>query len=104
MSDSSVALHCPAIPSEVRNFADQKGVSGCLDKVIDLVRRAYPSSDFSVSIGQDAEDETHRYIALDVEVTGLATEELLTGQRIWSAGIHRVCCSRDVVYFVLGWR
>jgi hypothetical protein len=57
-----------------------------------------------VSLGQDAEDETHQYIALDVEAGSQATEELLAGRRIWSAGISRVCPSRHAVYFVLGWR
>jgi hypothetical protein len=57
-----------------------------------------------VSLGQDAEDETHRYIALDVEVGGRAAEELLAGQRTWSAGLGRVCPSHFAVYFVLGWR
>jgi hypothetical protein len=57
-----------------------------------------------VSLGQDAEDEMHKYIALDVEVSDQTTEELLAGQRKWSAGISRVCPSRHAVYFVLGWR
>jgi hypothetical protein len=57
-----------------------------------------------VSLGQDAEDETHRYIALDVEAGGQAAEDLLAGQRRWSAGLGRVCPPRHAVHFVLGWR
>jgi hypothetical protein len=94
----------PAIPPEVEEFAAEKGISGFVDAVIDLARKAFPSSALCVSLGQDAEDERHRYIALDVEVGGQAAEGLLTGQRIWSAGISRVCPSRHAVYFVLGWR
>jgi hypothetical protein len=72
--------------------------------VIALSRQAFLSSALCVSLGQDAEDEMHQYIALDVEVGGQATEQLLAGQRIWSAGVTRVCPSRHAVYFVLGWR
>jgi hypothetical protein len=104
MNDSLVAVSQPAIPLEVQEFADEKGVSDYLTSVIDLARRAFPSCALSVSHGQDAEDERHQYIALDVEVGGRATEELLAGQRAWSAGINLVCPSRHAVYFVLGWR
>ena len=88
---------------EVR-LAVEKGVGPYLNAVIDLARQAFPSSALCVSLGQDAEDEMHQYIALDVEVGGQAAEELLAGQRIWSAGISRVCPSRHAVCFVLGWR
>jgi hypothetical protein len=94
----------PTIPPEVQTFAAEKGVSHYLPAVIDLARQAFPSSALEVSLEQDAEDETHQYIAIDVEVGGKATEELLTGQRTWSAGVSWVCPSRHAVYFVLGWR
>jgi hypothetical protein len=92
------------VPTEVREFAAEKGVSRYLGAVIDLARQAFPSSALSVSLGRDAEDETHQYIALDVEAGGRTAEELLAGQRAWSGGIGRVCPSRQAVYFVLGWR
>jgi hypothetical protein len=104
MNDSLVAVSCPAVPPEVQEFAVAKGVGRYLNAVIDLARQAFPSSALCVSLGQDAEDERHQYIALDVGVGGRAAEELLAGQRIWSAGIGRVCPSRHAVYFVLGWR
>ncbi|HJT76498.1 MAG TPA: hypothetical protein VJ739_04780 [Gemmataceae bacterium] len=104
MNDSLVSVSSPAIPPEVQEYAAEKGVGRYLNAVIDLARQAFPSSALCVSLGQDAEDERHRYIALDVEVSGQATEELLAGQRTWSAGIGRICPSRHAVYFVLGWR
>jgi hypothetical protein len=104
MNDSLVSLSRPVIPPEVQEFAVAKGVSRYLNAVIDLAQHAFPSSALCVSLGQDAEDEMHQYIALDVEVGGRATEELLAGQQTWSAGISRVCPSHHAVYFVLGWR
>jgi hypothetical protein len=104
MSAVDAPATLPRIPAEVEEFAAKKGANGYLNAVIELAQRAFPSSALRVSLGQDAEDETHRYIALDVEVGGKAAEELLAGQRIWSAGISRVCPSRHAVYFVLGWR
>jgi hypothetical protein len=104
MDGSVVTMTCAAIPSEVEEFAVDKGVSGYLSSVIDLARQAFPASALCVSLGQDAEDESHEYIALDVEVGGRAAEDLLAGQRIWSAGLGRVCPSRYAVHFVLGWR
>src|SRR5262245_59762777 len=94
----------PAVPPEVQAFALEKGLSRYLNAVIDVARQAFPSAALRVSLGQDAEDERHQYIALDVEVGGQVAEELLAGQRRWSAGIGQVCPSRDAVYFVLGWR
>ncbi|HMC89605.1 MAG TPA: hypothetical protein VKI17_08650 [Gemmataceae bacterium] len=104
MNGSLVASSRPAIAPEVQEFAVEKGVSPYLNGMIDLVRQAFPSSALCVSLGQDAEDEMHQYIALDVEVGGQMTQELLAGQRMWSAGVSRVCPSRHAVYFVLGWR
>ncbi len=103
MNDALVTSPTPAIPREVQQFAAEKGVSRYLQPVIDLARQAFPSLVLRVSLGQDAEDETHQYIALDVEAGSQATEELLAGQRIWSAGLGRICPSRQAVYFVLSW-
>jgi hypothetical protein len=104
MRDSSASLTRPAVPQAVQEFAAERGVSRYLDAVIDLTRQAFPSSKLCVSLGQDAEDQAHQYIALDVETGGRAAEEVLAGQRTWSAGIGRVCPSHHAVYFVLGWR
>jgi hypothetical protein len=104
MNDSLVTSPPLVIPDDVREFAAERGVSRYLSAVIELARQAFPSSSLSVSQGQDAEDNAHQYIALDVEVGGLTAEELMTGQRAWSAGISPVCPSRHAVYFVLGWR
>jgi hypothetical protein len=102
--NDTLTLTDSAVPPEIQEFAAKKGVNRYLGAVIDLARQAFPSSPLCVSLGQDAEDETHQYIALDVEVSGQTAEELLAGQRIWSGGIGRVCPSRHAVYFVLGWR
>jgi hypothetical protein len=104
MNDTLVASPRPAIPPEVQLFAVDKGISQYLNAVIDLTRQTFPASALRVSLEQDAEDESYRYIALDVEVGDQTTEELLAGQRTWSTGISRVCPSRHTVYFVLGWR
>ncbi|MBL8793902.1 MAG: hypothetical protein JNM56_08355 [Planctomycetia bacterium] len=92
------------VPREVREFAAAQGIGHYLDAVIELTYQAFPSTTLCVSTAQDAEDERHQYIALDVAVGDLTTEELLAGQRAWSAGIGRVCPSHDAVRFVLGWR
>jgi hypothetical protein len=105
MNDASATLSGPVVPPEVQEFAAEKGVNRYLHAVIDLARQAFPSSALCVSLGQDTEDESHQYVALDVEVGGgRAAEELLAGQHVWSEGISRVCPSRQAVYFVLGWR
>jgi hypothetical protein len=104
MDASPVTMTCSAISPEVEEFAVAKGVSGYLNSVIDLARQAFPASALCVSLGQDAQDEAHEYIALDIEVGGRPAEDLLAGQRIWSAELGRVCPSRHAVYFVLGWR
>ena len=104
MNDALASLPRPVIPPEIQEFAVEKGVNHYLRAVIDLAQQAFPSSVLGVSLGQDAEDENHQYIALDVAVSGQPTDELVGGQRIWSAGIRHVCPSRHAVYFVLGWR
>lgn len=104
MNETLATLPGPVVPQEVREFAAEKGVGRYLGQVIDLARRAFPSSALSVSLGRDAEDEAHRYIALDIEAGDRTADELLAGQRVWSAGLGRVCPSPQAVHFVLGWR
>jgi len=104
MTSPAVAHPLPAISPAVQGFATQKGVGRYLIQVIEVARQAFPSSALEVSLQRDAEDDTHQYIAIDVETSGRETEELLSGQRAWSAGVARVCPSQHAVYFVLGWR
>jgi hypothetical protein len=104
MNGALATLPGPVVPSEVRAFAAEKGIHGYLGAVIDLAQQAFPSTGVTVSLGHDAEDETHRYIALDVEAGACAADELLAGQRVWSGGLGRVCPPSQGVYFVLGWR
>src|SRR5437763_16603537 len=104
MNVSQATASPPILPPDVGAFAAEKGISGYLSAVIDLARQAFPSSALAVSLGQDAEDETHRYIALDVEAGGRTAEELLAGQRVWSGGVGRVRPSRQAVHFVPGRR
>jgi hypothetical protein len=104
MSAAPATVPRAAIPEDVEEFATEKGIRRYLDAAIDLARQAFPASALSVSLGQDAEEQAHRYIALDVETAGLNADELLAGQAVWSAGLGQVCPSRLAVYFVLGWR
>jgi hypothetical protein len=104
MNDSSAIIMRPAVPSEVQLFAAEKALTPYMNAVVQLARQAFPSSDLTVALDQDAEDESHRYIALDVDVADRTPQELLAGQRIWSEGIGDICPSRHAVYFVLGWR
>jgi hypothetical protein len=104
MTGFSATLTPSTLPQEVQEFAAQKGVGHYLHDIIDLAQQAFPRSVLSVSLGQDVEDKTHQYIAIDVEAGGQTTAELLSGQRFWSAGLGRICPSPLTVYFVLGWR
>ena len=63
MPDQAVALPFPVIPPEVLAFATERGVGRYLPAAISLVRQAFPSSTLVVSLGEDAEDQTHQYIA-----------------------------------------
>lgn len=104
MTAPAVPFALPAIPAEVHGFAADRGIAGYVSAVIDLARQAFPTSPIQVSLGQDAEDDDHQYVAIDVEVGPMAQEAILAGQHHWSATLGRVCPSRHAVYFVLGWR
>jgi hypothetical protein len=94
----------PAMPPEVVAFAAQHGITQYLPAVLELTRRTFASCPLVVSVGHDAEDDSHRYVALDVEVRSLNVEELLAAQMAWSGGIFDGCPSRFAVHFVLGWQ
>jgi hypothetical protein len=104
MSEALAARPELFVPSDVRAFAAEKEIDCYLAAVGELAQRAFPSSGLAVSLGQDAEDDSHRYIALDVDAGDLTADELLAGQRVWSEGIGRVCPPPRAVHFVLGWR
>jgi hypothetical protein len=104
MIGAAPRVSLPSIPADVRAFADEKGIAHYLSGGVELAGQAFPSSALTVSLGQDAEEEAHRYIAVDIDAGGMGAEELLAGQRVWSAGLPRVGPTRHAVYFVLGWR
>jgi hypothetical protein len=104
MRVQTAALSTLTIPQEVREFAAAQGIDGYLPMVVDLATRAFPSSALILSVDEDAEDQRHRYVALDVQAGALDADRLLAGQRVWSEGVLRVCPSRYASYFVLGWQ
>ena len=104
MNGSLAAIPRPAIPPEVRDFAVSQGVGNYLEPVIAVAQQAFPNARMFVSLGQDAEDDSHRYVAIDIDTSGYGSDELLAGQRAWSAGVARVCSSQAAIHFVLGWR
>jgi hypothetical protein len=104
MVNDLLTMPVPAVPPEVVAFAVQQGITQYLPAVLDLTRRTFVSCPLVVSVGHDAEDDSHRYVALDVEVRALNVEQLLAAQMAWSAGIFDVCPSRYAVHFVLGWQ
>jgi hypothetical protein len=103
MTEQTATLPLALLPAEALAFAVQQRVSEYLPAVIDLTRRVFPASVLHVCLGEDAEDENHRYIALDVEVGAMDLDELLAAQRAWSAGLFAVCPASQAVHFVLGW-
>jgi hypothetical protein len=104
MANEMLAPSVPSAPPEVVAFAAQQGVAQFLPSVVEFTRRVFRSCPLSISIGQDAEDETHRYVALDVNVTSLDPDQLMAAQLAWSANIFSVCPAPYTVHFVLGWQ
>ncbi len=104
MNGPLLQLPKQAMLPAVQDFAVAKGINRYLSTVLELAQQAFPSSTLAVSLGQDAEDDSHQYIAIDIEAGSLTAEELLAGQRIWSTELAGICPSRLAVYFVLGWR
>jgi hypothetical protein len=104
MSVSLASVSWPVVPRDAEEFAMAMGVHPFLKAVMELTEQLFHSSTLSVSLGQDAEDERHRYIALDIDVAARTAEELLALQHQWTAGLARLCPPHAAVYFVLGWR
>ena len=102
MSDALVTLSEPVVPLEVREFAAAAGADHYLGAVIELARRAFPSSSLAVSLGQHAEDETHPHIALDVPAAHPPADELLPAHRVCSAGLARPSPPHPSLHFLLG--
>lgn len=92
-----------SVPVEVWEFAVGAGIDACLGPAVELARRAFPTAAVRVSLGQDAEDDTYRYVALDVASGRLNAEQLLAGQAVWSVGIGEACPPGRAGCFVLGW-
>ncbi len=103
MATPNLMLPLPVVPSDVYDFVFEKHLTS-LPEVLRFTRETFPSSQLTVCLGQDAEEESHRYVALDVEVAHLSAQELLTAQQAWSAGLGSVCPPGQATWFVLGWK
>jgi hypothetical protein len=104
MSPTTDSRNTGSIPRDVLELTNTRRIGEYLDQVLEVARQAFPSSRLRLSVGQDAEDESHRYVAIDVESSDRTVEELLAGQEAWALGLARVCPSHHAVHFVLGWR
>lgn len=102
--DRNLAPPFPAVASNVSAFAAERGISEVLPAIVDMTRDVFADRSLTISLGRDADEEPHRYIALDVAVSDMEVDELLEAQRAWSAGLLARCTSPQAVYFVLGWQ
>ena len=104
MSQNVLTQSLPLVPPVVRAFAEERGIAEYVPPIVEMTREVFPAGSVSISVGEDAELDSHKYIALDVKIDGLSTEQLLAAHQAWSAGLSSVCPSELGVYFVLGWR
>ena len=104
MSQNVLTPSLPLVPPVVRAFAEERGIAEYVPPVVEMTREVFPAGLVSISVGEDAELESHKYIALDVKIDGLSTEQLLAAHQAWSTSLSSICSSELGVYFVLGWQ
>ena len=101
MSVSSTAMHV-VLPTDVSAFAAEHGVADYVCPVLEMARRIFPDRPITPRVEEDAEISEERYIAMQVDVSGLDEHQLFAAQQQWSAGIFQQCPAVHVHLFSLG--
>lgn len=102
MNTTTTPAALPTVPPEVLQFAAESGVSNYLYPVMELANSLFPGRPMTVLLEGDPEIENDWHIVFEVDVTGVAEDDILAGQRRWSAGLFERCPSTHVCVFRLG--
>jgi hypothetical protein len=102
MSSTTTPAALPAVPPEVLQFAAESGVSDYLYPVMELSNSILPGRPMRVLLEGDPEIENDWHIVFEVDVTGVAEDDIFAGQRRWSAEIFERFPSTHVRIFRLG--
>jgi hypothetical protein len=92
----------PAVPTDVTAFAVKNGVADYVLPVLEMARCIFPGRPITPRVEEDAEILEERYIAMQVDVSGLDENQLFAAQQQWSAGIFQQCPAVHVHLFSLG--
>jgi hypothetical protein len=104
MSTTAVALPLPFVPPEAHAFAAEQGVSAYLPAVLALVRRLFPREPMTVRVDVDPEIDDYRKIAIEVDVTGWETPQLVAVQTAWFEQLIQICPMPQAIVFRLDLR
>jgi hypothetical protein len=92
----------PVLPADVTAFAAEHGVADYVAPVQEMTRRVFPGAPVTLLVEEDAEIADRRYIAVEVDVTGMDERQLFAAQRQWTASIFQHCPATHVHCFCLG--
>jgi hypothetical protein len=104
MSATALSLPPPIVPPEVLAFAAEQRVSEYLPIVLALARRLFPREPMTVRVDDDPEIEDYRKIAIEVDVTGWQTPQLVAVQQQWTEQLIRSCPAHQAIVFRLDLR
>ena len=100
--DTTLASSFPAVAPEVLSFAAEQQVLPFFEPVLGLTRRIFPARPITVGVEEDPEIANERHILIDVDATGLDSDQMFQSQELWFQDIFKHCPATHVCVFRLG--
>lgn len=87
----------PAVPA----FAADQRVTAYLQSVLNATHRVFPERPFAVYVDEDPEIANDRHIIIDVDVTGMDSDQMFACQQHWIRELFAQCPATHACVFRL---
>jgi hypothetical protein len=92
----------PALPDDVRKFAEENGILKYLPVLVELLERLIPGRAVTLHLDWDPEIPNDGYITFRADAEGLTADELQAAYDAWWNGVRSHCDRNDKHFFHFG--
>jgi hypothetical protein len=92
----------PAVPDDVRKFAEENGVAKYLPGLLELMARILPGRPITIQLDWDPSIPDDGYITFRADTADLSGGEWLAAYDAWRNGVRALCANDDTHFFHYG--
>lgn len=92
----------PALPDDVRKFAEENGIAKYLPGLLELIGRVLPGRPVTLHLDWDPEIPNDGHVTFRADTDDLTADQWLAAYRAWQEGLFAICDHNDIHFFSFG--